>query len=334
MVTSPSMLGYRGRARLTFRREGESTRLGYFAAGSKTLVDVPVCEVLHPALALGLTALRKQLAPCLQGEGEVALGLGAGGACVAEISSRAPQTPQAYAAAEALVASWGLLGIALRVADGAAARFGDPRQVSLGSDGAPLWAPAGAFRQANPEVNAKPRGSAWSSWPSPTARSCSSSTRVTATSPSAWRRGPRAYAPWKPTAPRRRPAARAWRSRGLTQARVVCAAAVEGARGQGGLDVVVLEPASRRGERCPPGAARTQTRAHRLRVVRPRDPASRPHGAGPQWLRARRDHGLRHVPADRAPRDRGPVAGAVDSSLARPKALKSRPVVLQTSASL
>ncbi|MFI5306245.1 MAG: class I SAM-dependent RNA methyltransferase [Polyangiales bacterium] len=241
LVPSPSMLGYRGRARLAFRREGETMQLGYFAAGSKTLVDVSVCQVLHPALALGLTALRERLRPSLEGEGEVALGLGAGGACVAELTSRGPQPPQAYAAAEALISSGGLAGLALRIADGAAARFGDPRQVTASSDGTPLWAPAGSFRQANPEVNAmlvervlalaEPEGAAvlelyaghgnFTIGLAPRAKSLQA-VEADRGAADACRES--------------------LRSRGVIQARVVCADAVEGARGQGGLDVVVLDP--------------------------------------------------------------------------------------------
>jgi 23S rRNA (uracil1939-C5)-methyltransferase len=158
-IGSPRELGYRARARLGWVRpaKAHAARIGYRAAGSDAIVDVERCAVLAPELERGLHALRARLTAELQGEGEIALGLGAGGQCVAELRTDAPQPPVVYAACEALVAARELAGVALHAGgrELAAARFGDPHQLGTGVDGKPLLAPPGAFTQANPEVNAR-----------------------------------------------------------------------------------------------------------------------------------------------------------------------------------
>jgi 23S rRNA (uracil1939-C5)-methyltransferase len=241
VVPSPHVLGYRGRARLSFRHEGAGTRIGYFAAASHALVDVPGCAVLRPALAAGLSALRAELASTLQGDGEITLGLGEGGRCVAELACREPQPPAAYAISDALVTRGALAGISLRVGDGAAASFGDPRQLDMALDGLPLRAAAGGFRQANPEVNAL------------------LTERVLALAEPAGARvlelyaghgnftvGLAALAASVRAVESDRAACDACREalqlRGFAHAQVVCADAAEGARGRGALDVIVLDP--------------------------------------------------------------------------------------------
>lgn len=154
-VASPRSLGYRARARLAWHADARSTRVGYRAAGSDTLVDVPACAVLDPTVARGYALLRERLAPELQGRGDIALGLGADNKSVAELVSSTPQPEAVYAAMGALVAQGELAGLSLRVGrDAAPASWGDPRQQTLGADGQALWVAAGGFTQVNPGINA------------------------------------------------------------------------------------------------------------------------------------------------------------------------------------
>jgi 23S rRNA (uracil1939-C5)-methyltransferase len=242
LIESPRALGYRARARLSFHaaRHGR-TQIGYRAAASHMISDVERCLVLGDALAAGYAALREQLAAVLQGEGEIALGIGAGERCVIDISSEAPQPPEAYAAAERLAASAAVAGVSLRSEGGARATWGDARQLGVGADGQPLWAPPGAFMQANPEVNAKLVA------------------RVAELAEPAGARVLELYAGHGnlsialagPAAELRavesdRDAAEACRqnllARSLAHARVVCDDAARGASGKGPVDVVVLDP--------------------------------------------------------------------------------------------
>ena len=158
LVESRHPLGYRARARLSFRAQaGGPARIGYHAAGSRSLLDVAHCLVLSPALAAGYARLREQLAAWLRGAGEIALGVGAEQRCVIELRTEAPQPPELYRAAAALAECDEVAGVSLRIGphdEGSTATWGDPRQLAQGADGLPLLAPAGAFMQANPEVNA------------------------------------------------------------------------------------------------------------------------------------------------------------------------------------
>jgi 23S rRNA (uracil1939-C5)-methyltransferase len=241
---SPNPLAYRARARIAFRARGGSTRLGYHAAASHALVDVEHCAVLSPPLAAGYARLRELLAPQLQGEGEIALGLGAEQRCAIELRSETPQSPALYGAAERLAACSEVAGVAVRVGDArtaAAATWGDPRQLAEGADGLPLWAPPGAFMQANPEINA------------------ALVRRVAELAEPSGARVLELYAGHgnitimlaRDAADLRaieseRAAAEACRenlrARGLERARVTCDDAARGAAGKGKLDVVVLDP--------------------------------------------------------------------------------------------
>lgn len=242
-VVSPNLLGYRTRARLGWAPASGTARIGYRAAGSNALIDTQHCAVLAPALDSGLGWLRARLAPLLAGEGEIALGLGVGERCVAELKTDAPQSPALYATAEALVAQGAFAGLALRAGgrELPPARFGDPRQVGVGADGALLWAASAGFTQANREVNARlvarvaelaePQGASvlelyaghgnFSVALAPAARELCA---VEAD----------------------REAAEACRAnlkaRGLSHARVVCEDAARSAGGRGRVDAIVLDP--------------------------------------------------------------------------------------------
>jgi 23S rRNA (uracil1939-C5)-methyltransferase len=244
-IGSPRELGYRARARLGWTRpaRARAARIGYRAAGSDAIVDVERCAVLAAELGRGLHALRSRLGAELQGDGEIALGLGAGGQCVAELRTDAPQPPAVYTACEALVGARELAGVALHAGgrELAAARFGDPHQLGTGVDGRPLLAPPGAFTQANPEVNARlvartvelaaPEGA------SVLELFAGHGNFTVALAPlAAELRAVEADAA----------AAEACRQnlreRGLSNARVVCDDAARGAQGKGRVDVAVLDP--------------------------------------------------------------------------------------------
>lgn len=146
---SAEALGYRARARLGFR-DGQ---LGFHRGRSEQLIDIAACIVLAPPLQAALTALRERLLAELRGEGELSLALGAAGKAVAVVRSDTPQSPELYRLAEGLLDT--LAGVALYIGGvSTPAQFGDAREWSTGSDGAPLEGPIGGFSQANREVNA------------------------------------------------------------------------------------------------------------------------------------------------------------------------------------
>ncbi|MBF0623344.1 MAG: 23S rRNA (uracil(1939)-C(5))-methyltransferase RlmD [Magnetococcales bacterium] len=62
ILPAPAPLGYRRRAGFKVRRVGERVLLGFFAAASHRVVDLPGCPVLHPRLAELLGPLRELIA--------------------------------------------------------------------------------------------------------------------------------------------------------------------------------------------------------------------------------------------------------------------------------
>ncbi|HWR98818.1 MAG TPA: methyltransferase domain-containing protein [Candidatus Methanoperedens sp.] len=70
-LASPLVLGYRHRARLHAVRAGDAVRLGFFRAGSRRIVPIQSCPVLHLALNIALgalaAALRRPRAPLAPG---------------------------------------------------------------------------------------------------------------------------------------------------------------------------------------------------------------------------------------------------------------------------
>lgn len=148
-----SSLGYRRRARLAFRKLAQRTLIGYRQAAGHQLVDVDTCIVLEPALQSALARVRERLAPSLEGTGELDLSVREDAGVMVQIRCDAPVSPAVYAAAEALANAPPIAGVALRIADGAPARFGAQDVMLRASDGGELHAPPGAFAQANAEVN-------------------------------------------------------------------------------------------------------------------------------------------------------------------------------------
>ncbi len=155
VVSAGPALGYRRRARLAFvRSPGRPHALiGYRERRSHRVTDVPACPVLDATLGPALVRVREHLAPLLEGEGEVRLGRGEGGATVT-VTTQAPQSPALYEAARAMACDPAIAGVALRVGGtSVAATFGDPRERAEGVDGAPLLGTVGGFSQASAAVN-------------------------------------------------------------------------------------------------------------------------------------------------------------------------------------
>jgi 23S rRNA (uracil1939-C5)-methyltransferase len=152
-VPAAEELGYRRRARLSFRQTAQGVVVGHRAPRSRHVVDAEACVVLAPPLVRCLGEMHRVLAPHLLGSGEVLLHPGAGGGVVLVVETAEPQPPAAYDAAAELARREGVAGVALRVGGGALAAWGDPRQHAEGHDGLPLVGPPGGFAQANEAVN-------------------------------------------------------------------------------------------------------------------------------------------------------------------------------------
>lgn len=150
-------LTYRRRARLAFRRLGAALVLGYRAHGRSQLVDVAHCPVLTLPLQAALVQLREVLAPALTGSGEIELDGVSEAAVHVSVRCDVAVAPAAYRAAEALALRAPIVGVALAVADGAPACYGETPEAGIAHDGAPLWAKAHGFSQVNAAVNARLR---------------------------------------------------------------------------------------------------------------------------------------------------------------------------------
>lgn len=152
-VAAPAREAWRQRARLRWRVEGGRVALGFLARASERVVDATTCPVLVPSLEAALAPLRAilgRVAPT----GEVAIAPGKNGAVVARVSPSIVPDVAGYTAIESLVAQ-GFAGVALDLpGTSAPMRFGDPRVVVDGVDGAPLVAGVDGFTQANAAVNA------------------------------------------------------------------------------------------------------------------------------------------------------------------------------------
>lgn len=155
--TPGSALGYRRRARLAFRKLGSGVIVGYRAHGRSHLIDVPRCLVMTPLLQAALTEVREVLAPVLEGAGELELdSLGASQVHVS-VQCESAVGPEAYLAAEKLAQRAPVVGVALSVASGTPARYGQTPDNRVDHDGELLWAQAHGFSQVNADVNARLR---------------------------------------------------------------------------------------------------------------------------------------------------------------------------------
>jgi 23S rRNA (uracil1939-C5)-methyltransferase len=145
---SPRDVGYRTRARL----HASGSKVGYFAARTRSLVRVETCVVLDPKI----DAARGALEPLLdgaKGDGEIALALGIT-APVADVRWSRELPPAVFARFDESVRAKTFQG--MRVLCGEARRpalFGDPTPVIRGADDAPLELSPGGFSQAQEAVN-------------------------------------------------------------------------------------------------------------------------------------------------------------------------------------
>jgi 23S rRNA (uracil1939-C5)-methyltransferase len=152
-VPSDLAYGYRTRARLHWITPGKQTFFGFLARRSNSVVDLPACPVLVPALNAALPALREALA-ALGGRGEVALALGEGGRPVASLRPERALDERAYLIARSLLGK-GFAGVALWTPGATSPAIeGDPSPVQVGGDGLALRAGIGGFGQAHGSLNA------------------------------------------------------------------------------------------------------------------------------------------------------------------------------------
>lgn len=153
-TSGQAQLGYRRRARLSFRVSGGLRELGYRRERSREAVDIAQCAVLEPVLNQALSTLRAEVLPQLAGEGEVLLARGKQGNAVALVRAQSAQDPALYATAARLVDEAKLEGLALWV-EGTSlpARFGAPEEWTESFDGVPMEGTVGGFSQAQTEVN-------------------------------------------------------------------------------------------------------------------------------------------------------------------------------------
>jgi 23S rRNA (uracil1939-C5)-methyltransferase len=151
---APTSRGYRTRARVAIRAARGHVVLGFRRSGRHFVENVESCLVLDPRLDAALPDVRSLFA-AETGEGEVALALGGSEKPVLDLGWQGELSGPFLARMEELVTSGRIAGAeaSLPGAD-RPLRWGDPRALTTGADGAPLTVPSGSFAQANPAVNA------------------------------------------------------------------------------------------------------------------------------------------------------------------------------------
>jgi len=150
-------LAYRRRARLAFRKIGSGLVLGYRMHGQSQLVDVERCPVLTPPLQAALARVREHMSAVLVGAGEIDLDSSGEREAQVAIRSESALAPAAYAAAEQLAQAEPIVGVALSVAGGAPARYGNTDLPRIDPDGLPIESKAHGFSQVNAAVNSRLR---------------------------------------------------------------------------------------------------------------------------------------------------------------------------------
>jgi 23S rRNA (uracil1939-C5)-methyltransferase len=118
--------------------------LGYRRAHSHDLIDIAVCPVLSPRIAISLPKLREALAPLLGGKREAKVSVTETGSGLDIVVEGIKPTP---ASLGAFVGKAAPLGVARLTADGESIAPGGPPEVDL--SGAKVRLPPGAFLQAS-----------------------------------------------------------------------------------------------------------------------------------------------------------------------------------------
>jgi 23S rRNA (uracil1939-C5)-methyltransferase len=150
---APSATRYRTRARFAVLANRGRCVVGYRRAASRHIEDIAACLVLDARLDATLPLLRAMFAD-QHGDGEVAVALGDKGRPVLDVRWRGELTGDVYARVAHHAESGELAGAEVWLPGAREpARIGDPRAVTLGADGEPLFVPAGAFAQAHPALN-------------------------------------------------------------------------------------------------------------------------------------------------------------------------------------
>ena len=150
-------LGYRRRARLAFRKVGSGLVVGYRAHGQNQIVDVEACPVLTLPLQAALSQVRAHMYAVLAGAGEIDLDSLNDTDVHVAIRADAALAPEAYGAAGRLAGAAPIVGVALSVAGGAPARYGQEPAARQDRDGLPVESTAHGFSQVNAAVNARLR---------------------------------------------------------------------------------------------------------------------------------------------------------------------------------
>ncbi len=152
ITPSPSLFGYRSRARLHFQKIEDTLQLGFNAARTQEIVDIRNCPVLAEPLNRCIAPLREALGNTQPIEGEVILAAGRNGVAAHVAFQNDTVQSSLYAALSSLDQSM-FCSVSL-CADGIETQLSGASVVEIeGTDGRPFYYPASSFGQANPGVN-------------------------------------------------------------------------------------------------------------------------------------------------------------------------------------
>jgi 23S rRNA (uracil1939-C5)-methyltransferase len=146
-------LGHRTRARLHVRASGGRAVVGMHGAGTREIVDVDACVVLHPALDGAIVPLAAILEGA-HGRGEAQIALGLGGKPVLDLRWDGRLPPAVFGRLEQAVLAGTWAGASLSHGDvSRPAVVGDPTPRMTGADGEPAIVAVGGFAQASDTGN-------------------------------------------------------------------------------------------------------------------------------------------------------------------------------------
>jgi len=144
-IAAADELGYRGRARLHWRRDDRGVVLGFMRRGSREVVDVAACPLWVSAIQAGVAACRDALRVMPRGTGGTAVLLAGTTALHISLKSRGPEVARLAPALQRSGAFAGGQVVFGAPPDGPVVSFG---ATAVECDG--LWASGGGFFQANP----------------------------------------------------------------------------------------------------------------------------------------------------------------------------------------